>query len=127
MCEFTLDNGVTHHESDYADPDGSKGWLNYPFKQEVVAIRLAKRVICPDTYRIPGERVKGIAIHWIGKATPDEIEAYAAREIMIVQKNKKVMCCCLNLKTGRWLDYMDNLKNPKMPHLIKYDLSIHGM
>lgn len=127
MCEWTLSDGTKHNEVDYAEPDGSHGWRDFPHKQKVISVKLAKRIITPDTYRIPGEQIKGMAIHWIGTASPGSVIPYVAREIMIVQKNRKAMCFCLNLKSGRWHDYMENLKCPERPHLYSYDLSVYGM
>ena len=127
MCEFILSDGTTHDELDYADKRLEGGWRNFPFKRKVVAVKMFKRLIAPDTFRIPGESLLGFAIHFVGVASQKMVNPYHVREVMIVQKNKKVLVCSMNLKNKKWFDYMDNLKNPERPHLISYDLSIHGM
>ena len=127
MCDFILLNGDVHKEIDYADPDLKNGWRNFPLKRQVVKVKLFGRMIGPETVSIPGEIVKGIAIHWIGMAKVGGISSDVAREVMIVQRNRKAFIFSLNLKTRKWTDYSDNLKKPERPHLIGYRLSAHGM
>lgn len=127
MCKFTLKNGVIHNELEYADVDGANGWKTFPFKSEVVEIEMCKRSIMPKNYPLPHPIVKGFAIHWVGTSVMGTLTPYAVREIMIVMGNLKVMCFGFNLKTKRWQDYIDNLKSPERPHLLNYDLSVHGM
>jgi len=127
MCDFILSNDDIHREIDYADPDFKNGWRNFPLKRQVARVKLFGRRIGPETVKLAGEAVKGIAIHWVGTATPGGIYPYVAREIMIVQRNRRVFVFSLNLKTRKWIDYADNLKNPERPHLIGYRLSAHGM
>jgi hypothetical protein len=70
----------------------------------------------------------GFAIHWVGRVIfGGDNEPYMAREIMMVFPNRKVYVCSLNIATGKWHDYSDNLINPEMPHLHSYNLKLHGM
>jgi hypothetical protein len=123
MCEFALENGETHYETDY-----SKGWSDFPFKNRVVAVKLKNRIISPKfTLSLSPSQV-GFAIHWIGRTVlGGDTMPYMAREIMMVFPTKRVYVCNINLKTGKWHDYSDDLNFPTMPHLHSYDLKNHGM
>ena len=125
MCEFLLPDGEVRNEADYVDSEGGGGWKRFPLKNKLIGVRLAGREITPDVLRIPIEEIKCWCIHWIGTSTPGNVIPNRVREIMIVLKNLNTYNFCLDLKTGKWLDYTDNLRNPNRPHLIKYDLSIH--
>lgn len=127
LCEFILEDGRTLREVDYA-PDGAfGGWRNFPYKREVRAILMMGRLIDRDTFKIPKEYFKGYAIHQVGMATPKMDNPVVAREIMVVQNDNRVYVCSYNICDKRWDDYTDDLKKPERPHLIKYDLSVHGM
>lgn len=127
MCSFRLVDGSIHNEKDYADPDGKNGWRNFPYKAKVEQVRLFNRNIDIETVKIPKNMFKGFALHYVSAATLGFKPVYVGREIMLVQNNLKVFVCAFSFKRKKWHDYVDDLKQPDMPHLQQYNLSIHGM
>jgi len=124
MCEFELVDGKRLREADY-----SQGWSDFPFKNLVSAVRIHNRIIAPKyTLNLAPSSVKGFAIHWIGRTIfGGETMPYMAREIMIVLPTNKIFVFNVNIRTGKWHDYIDDLNSPTMPHLHSYDLRKHGM
>ena len=125
MCEFHLMNGVRVHEGNIPG-----GWANFPFKEFVTKINLYDRLICPQLmFGLSRSEIWGFAVHWIsqGRFCSHNGVVKKYREIMVVFRDLTVHVSQINTVSKNWKDYRDDLKNPKAPHLHKYNLEVHGI
>lgn len=123
MCKFHLMDGRTEEESLY---DG--GWRDFPHKKFVSGITLNDRFISTHLMGEPLSSIAGFAVHWVGQLNlTTSLCGDVFREIMMVKKDGKANVYRLDLKTLEWHDYKEDLLNPKSPHLVDYNLEIHGI
>ena len=97
LCDFLLYDGRIEKESDHAPAGEQFGWRNFPYKRQIAGITMAGRFISRNTFKIPKEYFRGFAVHQINAVTPDMSDKIVAREIMLVQRDRRVYVCSYNV------------------------------